>query len=232
MRTREGAAGELRAVLFDLDGTLLDSLEDLADSMNAVLRRFGFPVHPVGAYRRFVGDGMEVLVRRTVPERARDAETLRRALDEMRAEYGGRHAEKTRPYRGIPELLGELARRRVPFAILSNKPDDATKLVVREVLGTWSFRAVLGARPGRPKKPDPTAALEIAAALGIPAGQWIYLGDTDTDMLTAEAAGMVAVGALWGFRDAGELTSAGARGLLRDPLELLRWLEPHPPGSS
>jgi phosphoglycolate phosphatase len=229
MTEREPAGrGPFRAVLFDLDGTLLDSLEDLAQSMNAVLLRLGFPAHPVAAYRRFVGDGMEVLVRRTLPEACRDETTLARALKEMRSEYGRRQEERTRPYPGIPELLNELARRRVPMAILSNKPEDATRRLAGTLLGEWAFESVLGAKQGRPKKPDPAGALEVAGELGVPAGEWLYVGDTDTDMLTAQAAGMHGLGVLWGFRDAAELRAAGAKGLLAEPLELLTLLDPGP----
>lgn len=213
-----------RAVLFDLDGTLIDSLDDLADSMNTVLERLGFLPHPVPAYRRFVGDGMEMLVRRTLPEGSGEG-AVQRAFAAVRDEYERRHADKTRPYAGVPELLDALELRSVPVAILSNKPDDATKLVVGELLGAWRFAAVLGARPGRAKKPDPGSALEIADALDVPPSRWLYVGDTDTDMCTARAAGMRALGALWGFRDADELLAAGAEALLRAPLDLLSYLD-------
>jgi phosphoglycolate phosphatase len=225
----ERPAGGFQAVLFDLDGTLLDSLEDLADSMNAVLRSSGFPAHPLAAYRRYVGDGMELLVRRALPEDARDEETVRFALAGMREEYGRRHVEKTRPYLGVPELLDELAGRGFPMAILSNKPDVPTKLIVRKLLGSWPFQAVLGARPWAPKKPDPSGALEVSEALKIAPSHFLYVGDTDTDMRTASAAGMWGLGALWGFRDAQELTAAGAKALLASPEELLDYLPHRPP---
>ncbi len=212
------------AVLFDLDGTLVNSLEDLADSMNAVLGRNDLPPHPVDAYRYFVGEGMELLVRRALPEGRRDDDTVAKCLGEMRAEYGARWAKKTKPYPGIPELLTALTDRRVPMAILSNKPHDATLEVASHLLGSWAFAAILGARPDLPKKPDPAGALEICHNLGVPPEAWIYLGDTATDMRTANAAGMLAVGALWGFRDAHELEVAGARILVQHPLDLLAYM--------
>jgi phosphoglycolate phosphatase len=210
-----------RAVLFDLDGTLVDSLEDIADSMNAVLARLGVPEHPVDAYRYFVGEGMEMLVRRALPDGRDDDTTLTSALLAVRAEYAKRSVRKTRPYPGIPELLDTLAGREIPVAVLSNKPHAPTLDLVGRLLGSWSFAAVLGAGPDRPRKPDPAGAFEIAGELGIAPTEWFYLGDTATDMQTARAAGMGAVGVLWGFRTADELTAAGAELLLPHPLDLL-----------
>lgn len=215
----------LRAVVFDLDGTLLDSLEDLADSMNQVLTREGLPVHPVDAFRYFVGDGMEMLVRRALPPDRVDPPTVARTLAAMRAEYDRRCADKTRPYPGIPELLDALTRRAVPFAVFSNKPHDAAVDLVGRLLGRWRFAAVLGARPGFPAKPDPAGALETAALLGVAPAQCLYLGDTGTDMRTARAAGMWAVGALWGFRSDAELREAGALTLAAAPADVLGLLD-------
>ena len=213
-----------RAAIFDLDGTLLDTLEDLADSMNAVLRNMGYPEHAVEAYRYFVGDGMEMLARRTLPESAVSDEQIARTMAGMEEEYGRRWADKTRPYPGIPEMLDELERRRIPKAVLSNKPDPFTKLTVKELLAGWTFDPVLGIRPGVPKKPDPVGALEIAAHLQIAPGEFLYLGDTNTDMQTAHSAGMFALGATWGFRPGTELKASGARRLLDHPSELLALL--------
>jgi phosphoglycolate phosphatase len=175
----------------------------------------------VDAYRYFVGEGMEMLVRRALPGDRRDEGSVSRCLGEMRAEYGERWARKTRPYPGIPELLTALVSRGLTAAIVSNKPQEDTLAVVSHLLGSWTFAAVVGARPGLPRKPDPSGALEISRTLGIPPDLWLYLGDTATDMQTANAAGMFAAGALWGFRDADELSAAGAKVLLRHPLELL-----------
>jgi len=209
------------AVLFDLDGTLLDTLEDLADSMNAVLECEGFPVHETACYRYFVGDGMPNLVRRVLPDANRDRETIEKLIGGMRAEYGRRWADKTKPYEGVPELLDGLEERGVPMAICSNKPDGPVKEMVDRFLGLTRFRAVLGSRPDVPRKPDPTAVLEIADSLGIAAERFVYLGDTNTDMLTAIAAHMCPVGALWGFRTPEELVANGAKKLIERPQELL-----------
>jgi len=219
----------LRAVIFDLDGTLLDTLEDLADAMNWVLAAAGYPKHPLDAYRHFVGDGIEMLVRRALPEGAWDEDTLPSFVDAMRDEYAQRSTNKTRPYPGIPELLDVLEKRGIPFAILSNKPHPATVDLTARLLGRWQFAAVLGARDDVPKKPDPAGALEIAEGLGIDPAAFAYLGDTPVDGGTARAAGMLPAAVLWGFRDEEELRIAGARVLLSDPAGLLPLLFPDPP---
>jgi phosphoglycolate phosphatase len=214
-----------RAVLFDLDGTLLDTIEDLADSMNCVLGRFGFGLHDIETYKYFVGAGVEELVRKALPNDGRITGSVYEAcLALMREEYGRRWKDKTRPYDGIADLLDELAQRKVKLAILSNKPHDATLRVVSELLPSWSFDAVLGARPSIPKKPDPLSALEIAEAIQIQPGEFLYLGDTDIDMKTANAAGMYAVGASWGFRRADELIAGGAKTVIEKPVELIELL--------
>lgn len=213
-----------KAVLFDLDGTLLDTLADLSNSMNSVLERYGWPTHGPERYKYLIGDGVENLVRQALPESRRDETTLAACIKMMREEYGRRWAETTRPYPGVPELLDGLAARNMLMAILSNKMDDFAQLTVARLLPGWSFQVVQGARPGVPKKPDPAAALNIAAALELSPAEFLYLGDTGTDMATAVAAGMVPVGVLWGFRPAEELTASGARFLLQQPADLLKLL--------
>jgi phosphoglycolate phosphatase len=214
-----------QAVLFDLDGTLLDSLDDLADSMNAVLLRFGFTSHDREAYKKFIGDGMINLVRRALPQEARANElTVSGCFEAMRETYGSRWKTKTHPYEGIPELLSALADRQIKLAILSNKPDDFTRIAVRELLPSWNFEAVVGERPHVQRKPHPGAAIEIASRLGLPPRSFIFVGDTGIDMQTANSAGMVAIGALWGFRKAEELLQNGAEELIEHPLDLMKFL--------
>jgi phosphoglycolate phosphatase len=214
----------LRAALFDLDGTLLDTIEDLTDSMNAALSSMGFPVLTVDACKTLVGDGLSIFIRRALPEAARgDAESVRRLQETMRAEYRMRCAVKTRPYPGIREMLNGLAARGIPMAVLSNKPHVATLSVVGHYFPDVAFRAVLGARENVPIKPDPAGALEIAALLDVPPEEILYLGDTNTDMQTAVAAGFFGVGALWGFRTAAELRGSGARALAERPEDILEW---------
>ena len=213
-----------RAVCFDLDGTLLDTLEDLADSMNRTLRRFNLPEHRASAYKQFVGNGMPVLVRRAAPAARDDDELADKLIAGMRAEYGKRWAERTRPYEGIGQLLDGLTERGVMMTILSNKPHDFTGLCLAQLLPHWKFERVFGVADDVPAKPDPFGARRICRELDVPAEQFLYVGDTGTDMETATAAGMFAVGVLWGFRDADELTAHGARKLIAHPTELLELL--------
>ena len=210
------------AAVFDLDGTLLDTLADLADSTNAALAAAGHPLHPTDAYRYFVGNGIENLVRCALPATARDDAAVARTKTAMETEYSRRWRAKTRPYAGVPELLDALDARRMPMAILSNKPQAFTRLAVDALLPRWSFYPVCGAQPDVPRKPDPTVALHIAAALGLSPRACLYLGDTD--MQTATRAGMYALGATWGFRSGDELRQSGACALLAEPLDLLACL--------
>ncbi len=213
-----------RAVLFDLDGTLLDTLADLAGSMNAALAAMKLPVHPAEAYKQFVGDGIVMLARRALPPARRDDGAVAEAVERMRAEYANRWDATARPYEGIPELLGDLAARRVALAVLSNKPDDFTRRCVAKLLGDWQFAAVQGVTEEVPPKPDPRGAMRVAETLSLLPNEVLYLGDTATDMRTAGACGMFPVGALWGFRDADELTAGGAKKLIQRPADLLSLL--------
>lgn len=210
-----------RAVIFDLDGTLLDTIEDIADAMNAVLRRAGFPGHAPESYARLVGDGLEHLVLRAVPPGRRDAETVARCVEGMRREYAAGGFARTKPYPGVPGLLDALSARGCRLAVLTNKPHESACEHVSGKLGRWHFNLVLGARPGVPLKPDPAAAIEISAALGIPPRGFVFLGDSGIDMDTARLAGMHPAGALWGFRGREELVQHGAVSLLEKPADLL-----------
>ena len=212
------------AVIFDLDGTLLDTLQDLTDAVNGVLRRSGFPEHGLEAYRYFVGDGMEDLARRALPEKYRDEATVTGFVTAIMEEYGQRWPDHTGPFEGIPELLDALTARRIRMAILTNKPDDSTRVMVSKLLPRWQFHIILGATPSLPKKPDPQGASQIADYLNLPSQAFLYVGDSDIDMKTASAAGMYAVGVLWGFRTADELIRSGAKVLIDRPLELLELL--------
>ncbi|MDR1613332.1 MAG: HAD family hydrolase [Planctomycetota bacterium] len=210
----------LSAVVFDLDGTLLDTLEDLADSMNKVLTDAGYPAHPVDPYRYFVGDGMENLARRAAPV-GTDDKTVKALAANMGAVYEKNWRNKTRPYSGVIELLDRIGNAGISMAVLSNKPDVFTQAMVKHYFGDDCFRAVNGQMDGVPKKPDPAGAIAIANAFGIPRERFLYLGDTNTDMLTGVAAGMRTIGVSWGFRPVEELNQAGAKGIIDHPLEAL-----------
>jgi phosphoglycolate phosphatase len=209
-----------KAAIFDLDGTLLDTLDDLADSANEALAAAGLPVHPVDAYRTFVGDGIQTLVRRIVPADGAE-EKVTEVLALFRAAYGRRWNNKTRPYDGIPEMLTALMQRPVQMAVLSNKPQRFTELCMAHHLSAYSFTPVLGQREEVPRKPHPAGALEIAEMLGLNPGEIAFVGDTRTDMDTATAAGMVPVGVTWGFRAVEELRAHGAQVIVDHPSELV-----------
>lgn len=211
------------AILFDLDGTLLDTLQDLADSGNEVLSARGFPPHPVDAYRTFIGNGMVNLVRDIFPQEHRPEEGAgtEAVLAEYREAYGRNWQNTTSLFPGITELLDELKAKQIPIGVLSNKAHDFTLKCVEAFLSDWEWDIVLGAREGVLKKPDPAGAIEAAGAVGIaPADCW-FIGDSDVDMFTAVNAGMRAVGVSWGFRPVEELREAGAELILQEPADLL-----------
>lgn len=215
---------EIRAALFDLDGTLVDTLDDIADAMNHALAAHGLPTHPADAYRELVGEGVDRLVERALPEGRSDLHAAVTA--ELRGYYTDHMLDRSVPYPEIPELLDGLAARGIPMAVLSNKPEPATRWMVEKLFGDVPFAAVAGETDGVPRKPHPEAALRIAREIGIEPGAWLYLGDTRTDMETATAAGMFPVGALWGFRDREELVAHGARALVERPRQLVGLVDP------
>ena len=217
---------QYKAVIFDLDGTLVDSLADLSDSVNLMLESYGFPTHEVEKYRYFVGNGSKKLMERTLPrDKAASAEFVEEALAKYKAIYKERLLEKTRPYNGVRELLAELKSRGIPLAVCTNKHNDAALTIVKILFAPSTFEEVLGDRPGFPKKPNPATPLEIASHLGVKPDEVAYLGDTSVDMETAVHAGFLPVGVLWGFRPEEELVKSGAKVLLKAPLELLEKVE-------
>jgi phosphoglycolate phosphatase len=211
-----------KAILFDLDGTLLDTLEDLADAGNAALRELNFPAHSKEDYKYFIGKGIEQLVRQILPEDKRDKKTVAKCLVLAKKYYSQYWKRSSRPDPGIEELLTELDKRRIVKVVFSNKPDEFTGVMIRELLPRWKFEIIRGALPNVPIKPDPTAALQIATEVKIQPQKFIYIGDSATDMQTANAAGMYAVGALWGFHTAEELSDGGAKVLVKEPIEVLK----------
>ena len=217
---------QYKAVIFDLDGTLVDSLADLSDSVNLMLESYGFPTHEVEKYRYFVGNGSKKLMERTLPrDKAASAEFVEEALAKYKAIYKEHLLEKTRPYNGVRELLAELKSRGIPLAVCTNKHNDAALTIVKILFAPSTFEEVLGDRPGFPKKPNPATPLEIASHLGVKPDEVAYLGDTSVDMETAVHAGFLPVGVLWGFRPEEELVKSGAKVLLKAPLELLEKVE-------
>ncbi len=217
-----------KAVMFDLDGTLLDTLADIASAGNHVLATLNLPQRPMRDYRYLAGQGAPWLVEQILgPDHAAQHAHALSLFQTYLMQHG---LDQTQPYPGIADMLDELIRRNLTLTVLSNKPEHATQHAVRQRLGRWRFAAVAGHRhePGAPAvKPDPIGALQIAAQLNIAPANWLYLGDTRVDMLTAQAAGFFAVGATWGFRDEAELRDAGADVIVHHPSEVIALLD-HP----
>ena len=216
-----------RAVIFDLDGTLADTLEDIADNMNRVLDRRGFPTHDYDAYRFYVGNGLYHLVIQSLPENARTDTVIAACYEQTLAEYHLNYINKTRLYDGIAELLDALSSHNVKLATLSNKADSLTQKICTDLLKNWHFDVVLGASDNFPRKPDPTSALFICKQIGVDPAQVCYLGDSDVDMKTAIAAGFYPVGAGWGFRPKEELAENGAKLVIEHPKELSQFIFNH-----
>ena len=212
----------IKAVLFDLDGTLTNTLEDIADAMNRALSLTGLPTWETEAYKLLVGNGARTLAQRAVRDREDKVEEV---LDLYQRWYETHNQEKTRPYAGVPELLHGLNERGIPLCVLSNKPDRDTKNVVAHYFPDIPFAAVRGQVEGFPIKPDPAGALLLSRELGIEPRNFAYLGDTKVDMSCAVRAGMQPVGVLWGFRSREELVENGAKTLLEKPEDMLSYLD-------
>ncbi len=210
-----------RAIIFDLDGTLLDTLDDIANAANRVLADRGFPIHPNANYRAFIGEGVTKLILRALPEEHQDEATVQACVTAYVQEYERTWNALTKPYPGVPEMLDALVVRGLKLAVLSNKPDRFTQQCVGELLANWTFEMVLGASDQFPRKPDPASAIETARRLGVSPAECLYVGDSGVDMQTACAAHMCAVGALWGFRGQAELLRDGAQFLIAKPGEAL-----------
>lgn len=211
-----------KGIIFDLDGTLLDTLEDLADSVNAILAGLGLPLHSLADYRYHVGKGMRSLITNVLPPELRDDKLIDECVGRMFVEYGRRWDARTHPYDGIPGLLDALAVRNIPMSIVSNKEHHFTLRVTEKFLGRWHFHAVFGERSGVARKPDPVSLLEAAGIMELRCGDIVCLGDSGSDMAAAVNAGMHPVGALWGFREAEELLSGGAKVLVKHPADLVK----------
>jgi len=216
-------------VIFDLDGTLADTLADIAHSMNRVLLEHGYPAHPIQDYRYLIGRGLENLVTTSLPVQHRLPSIIAACLDSLIEDYRDNCLVHTRLYPGIEPLLFRLQDMGLKLAVFSNKADQLTQIIVQSLLPHIRFDRIVGARPDYPKKPDPSGAWLISDFLKISPEHMMYLGDTDVDMLTAKGAGMLAVGVLWGFRTKVELLLNGADYLLTEPSDLMRLLENQAP---
>lgn len=213
-----------KTIIFDLDGTLLDTLEDIAISANFALTTLGFKAEETLKYRYFVGEGVFKLFENIFASNPQSEQTIQKAVLLFEEHYVQQFSKNTKLYEGVSKMLSFLQKRGYTMAILSNKPDGFTKMCVFKYLRKWKFEVVYGAREGVPRKPHPQGALDIAESLHVKPHECFYLGDTSIDMVTATSAGMIAIGALWGFRDEDELLENGAKHIVKDPSEVIKLL--------
>ena len=213
-----------RLVIFDLDGTLLDTIEDLAVSTNFALAQCGYPIHDVSEYPHFVGNGISKLIERALPEEARSAEEIARVMQIFMSYYDAHNADYTHPYPGVEALLTALHEGGVMLAVASNKYHSATLEIVAHYFPTIPFVAVLGQRDDVPKKPHPAIVHEILATAQVEAHEALYVGDSDVDMHTASSAGVESVGVTWGFRPEECLLEAGACHIIHRAEQLMQWV--------
>lgn len=211
----------VKLIIFDLDGTLINSLDDLARSANHVLRGRGYPEHELSAYRRFVGNGITKLMERALPPNDRSPENVESVRDEFVAYYSLHKAESTAPYEGIIPLLQALKAKGVLLAVASNKFHVATVELVSHYFGKDFFDFVYGQRDGVAPKPDPTVVFDILRDAGVEKSETLYVGDSGVDMRTASNAGVCSVGVTWGFRDRAELLETGACHIVDHPIAIL-----------
>lgn len=214
----------IKAVIFDLDGTLLNTLEDLANASNFALRSCGYNEHPIKDYIRFVGSGRYILMKRILPEEDKNNEEAIEKVLKLFDEYYGEHMhDTTKPYDGIYELIKELKIKNIKLAVVSNKPDEFAGETVNRYFGNY-FEITYGQRPNHAVKPDPKTVYEVMEYLNVTKEECIYVGDSDVDMKTAQNAGVKSIGVAWGFRGEEELKSAGADYIIRTPQELVNLL--------
>ena len=221
----------LQAIIFDLDGTLLDTLADLAEAGNAVLTAHGKTAAPIEAYKHYVGAGARNLMIRAFADAGLQLDPSDPWLDQLAGEFSQAYdacwSVQTRAYDGIPTMLADLSARGLKMMVLSNKPDDFTQKIVGHYFPDIDFTAVCGKQAGWPLKPDPALALDLCCRIGVEPGQTAFVGDSGSDMETARRGQMLPIGVLWGFRSADELRQNHAAQLFHEPPGLAEWLVAH-----
>ena len=211
----------MKLIIFDLDGTLINTLEDLANSGNYALMVHHFPPHPVPAYKNFVGNGVNKLIERIIPIDKRSTELIKQVKETFVSHYNQHATDHTRPYPEIQQLLEKLQEKKIKISVATNKYHAAAVPLVSQYFPTIDFDLILGHRDNFPIKPDPAIVLETLTTLAVNKEDCYYLGDSDVDMLTANSAGVKAIGVTWGFRSEQELRTSGAKFIIHSPLELL-----------
>lgn len=214
----------MKTIIFDLDGTLLDTLADLAESANYTMKQMGYPAYPIDSFRYFVGNGVPKLLERCLPEDKRTEENIQTARTIFAEYYNIHFVDKTKPYDGVAELLEKLKESRVKMAVASNKSDEFTVSLVKRFFGN-AFDMVQGGKADVPKKPAPDIVYGIMEKLGAVPENTYFAGDSNVDMYTAKNAGIKAIGCLWGFRTKEELLEGGADFLAESPLDIYKILE-------
>ena len=216
---------KIKVCIFDLDGTLLDTLEDISDAMNSVLKRMKLPLHTSKEYLKYIGDGLESFVKQSLPkEYQSDESLLNEAVQGLKTEYSKTWHIKTKPFEGIMEMLDELKKRDIKMAVLSNKLDRFTKEMVEYYFENKYFNIVLGSREGIPRKPNPHSIFEILNEFNEKPENALYIGDSKYDMKAAVNANMKGIGVLWGFGTREEMEENKAYALISKPIELLNFL--------
>ena len=214
--------GQYKGVIFDLDGTVLNTIQDLSDSVNEVLIHYGHPVHSFEEYKLKIGQGFRNLLEVSFPKDCWDDRLIDEALALFLQVYDRKYMDKTAPYDGIPELLKELDKKQIKLAVNSNKRTDYTNQLIKKNFPEIPFVDIIGERSGLPKKPDPHAALEIAENMKLSPREILYVGDSKTDILTGKNAQMDTAGVAWGFRGSKELKENGATYIVERAEDILK----------
>ncbi|MDR1198090.1 MAG: HAD family hydrolase [Prevotellaceae bacterium] len=214
----------IKCCIFDLDGTVVNSLHDLVNAANSTLASFGLPVHDIEKYKQFVGNGVAKLIEHILPDEYRNDEYMQKILNVFNENYSRCCLDFTKPYIGISETLTELKKQKITLAVVSNKPDDLAKKIISNLLPDI-FDDVFGNKTGIARKPSPDLCLRVMRNHNIKASDCAFVGDSDIDIFTAVNAKILPVGVTWGFRSQSELEKAGAKHIINKPRELLKILK-------
>jgi len=214
-----------KGLIFDLDGTLLDTLRCIGTAINTALKRLGYPTHPISEFRNFIGDGVFKCAERALPEDARRAPIIEELVAQERQIYDETWADEIAVYPGIASVLAELTHRDIPTAVLTNKDQEAAESCLQHCFPEHAFQGIIGFNGRFPHKPDPSGGQLLIESLGLPPHQLAMIGDTPVDIETARACSLIAVGVSWGFRDRDVLLAAECDHLIDDPKALLQLID-------